>query len=155
MEVIGIVGAGVMGRGIVQLFAQAGHELRLFDADRTVVEKAVAFIGGMIERQAAKGTLTESDAATIKARIRPCASLGELAGCTVVIEAIVERLEAKQALLRDLEPIVGADCILASNTSSLLISAIASDCAIPARVAGLHFFNPVPLMKIAEVIPGC
>ena len=153
-EIIGVVGAGVMGRGIVQLFAQAGHELRLHDANAEAVDAAVAFVAGMIDRQVTKGTLGADAGAAISANIRPCASIADLAGCTLVIEAIVERLDAKQALFRELEPVVGADCILASNTSSLLISAIASACAHPERVAGLHFFNPVPLMKIAEVIPG-
>ncbi|MBO9499063.1 MAG: 3-hydroxyacyl-CoA dehydrogenase [Novosphingobium sp.] len=153
-EVIGVVGAGVMGRGIVQLFAQAGHKVRLFDADAGAVAKAVEFVGGMIDRQVAKGAIDAEAGAAIKARVTPCAAPGELAGCTIVIEAIVERLDAKQALFRELEPIVGPDCILASNTSSLLISAIASACKWPGRVAGLHFFNPVPLMKIVEVIPG-
>ncbi|MBJ7439521.1 MAG: 3-hydroxyacyl-CoA dehydrogenase [Sphingopyxis sp.] len=152
--VVGVVGAGIMGRGIVQLFAQAGHEVRLFDADADAVVAAVGFVGSMIERQMAKGTLSAADGAAVTARVRPCSALEDLAGCAVVIEAIVERIDAKQALFRELEPRVGADCILASNTSSLLISAIASACEMPERVAGLHFFNPVPLMKIAEVIPG-
>jgi 3-hydroxybutyryl-CoA dehydrogenase len=153
-EVIGIVGTGVMGRGIAQLFAQAGHEIRLFDANDGAVAAAIAFVRGMIDRQVTKGTLGLEAAADMVARIRPCDDAAGLAGCTIVIEAIVERLEPKQALFRDLEPIVGPDCILATNTSSLLVSAIASACARPERVAGLHFFNPVPLMKLAEVIPG-
>jgi 3-hydroxybutyryl-CoA dehydrogenase len=153
-EIIGVIGAGVMGRGIVQLFAQAGHQVRLFDAQAQAVADAAAFVTGMIDRQVAKGTLSASAAAEIAGRIKPCATLSDLAGCNIVIEAIVERLEPKQALFRELEPIVGDSCILASNTSSLLISAIAATCAHPERVAGLHFFNPVPLMKIAEVIPG-
>ncbi|MDF7774778.1 3-hydroxyacyl-CoA dehydrogenase [Sphingomonas sp. AOB5] len=154
MEVIGVIGAGVMGRGIVQLFAQAGHELRVYDASAEAVDAAVKFVIGMIDRQVTKGTLTEENAAAITRNIKPCNALSDLAGCTLVIEAIVERLDVKQALFRDLEPVVGDSCILASNTSSLLISVIAAGCAKPDRVAGLHFFNPVPLMKIAEVIPG-
>jgi len=153
-EVIGIVGAGVMGRGIAQLFAQAGHEIRLFDADAAAVEAAIGFVRGMIDRQVTKGTLSAEAAADMAGRIGACDAPAGLAGCTIVVEAIVERLEPKQALFRDLEPIVGPDCILATNTSSLLVSAIASTCARPERVAGLHFFNPVPLMKLAEVIPG-
>jgi 3-hydroxybutyryl-CoA dehydrogenase len=86
MEMIGVVGAGVMGRGIVQLFAQAGYELRLFDADQVAADKAVAFVNGMIDRHVAKAMLTGTDAAAIKARIGPCASLAGLAGCTIVIE---------------------------------------------------------------------
>ncbi len=153
-ETIGVVGAGVMGRGIVQLFAQTGQEVRLFDANADALDAAVKFVGGMIDRQVAKGALSPEAGAEVAARVTPCASLADLAPCDVVIEAIVERLDAKQALLRELEPLVREDCILASNTSSLLISAVASVCTHPGRVAGLHFFNPVPLMKVAEVIPG-
>lgn len=153
-EVIGVIGTGAMGRGIVQLFAQAGHELRLYDAAPGAVDAAVGHVGGMIDRLAGKGVLTAESADAVKARIRPVDALAALAGCTLVIEAIVEQLDAKRALFAELEPIVGDDCVIASNTSSLLISAIASACRLPGRVAGLHFFNPVPLMKIAEVIPG-
>ena len=154
MAAIGVVGAGVMGRGIVQLFAQAGHEVRLFDADPAAIDGAVAFVAGMVGRQVARGTLPAKAAAAITGRIQACTTVEALAGCEIVVEAIVERLDAKQDLVRALEPIVGDTCILASNTSSLLISAIAAACARPERVAGLHFFNPVPLMKLAEVIPG-
>ncbi len=153
-ELIGVIGTGAMGRGIVQLFAQAGHQLRLFDAAPGAVDAAIAFVGTMVDRLAAKGTLTAQAAADVKARVRPVDSLAGLAGCTLVVEAIIERLDAKQALFRELEAQVGDGCILASNTSSLLISAIAAACRLPGRVAGLHFFNPVPLMKVAEVIPG-
>lgn len=153
-ETIGVVGAGVMGRGVAQLFAQAGHEVRLFDANADAVSAAVKFVIGMIERQVVKGTLSAEVGAATAARVKPSAVLADLAPCDVVVEAIIERLDAKQALFRELEPLVRQDCILASNTSSLLISAIASACARPECVAGLHFFNPVPLMKIAEVIPG-
>lgn len=154
MDRIGVVGGGVMGRGIVQLFAQAGHEVRLFDVQEDAVANARIFVLGMLDRQLAKGTLDQAGRDAIAERIIPCSALGDLSDCAVVIEAVVERLEPKQSLFRDLEAVVDADCILASNTSSLLISAIASACEHPGRVAGLHFFNPVPLMKIVEVIPG-
>lgn len=154
MDVIGVVGAGAMGRGIVQLFAQAGHEVRLYDAQQDAVTGARGFVRSMLDRQVAKGTLDAAARDGMAARIIACSGLADLAGCAVVIEAIVEKLDAKQALFREIEGFVAPDCILASNTSSLLISAIASACARPERVAGLHFFNPVPLMKIVEVIPG-
>src|SRR5205085_4958118 len=118
------------------------------------VDDAIAFIGNMIDRQVAKGRLAADAAEGMKARVLGYAALADLAGCDVVVEAIVEQLDAKQDLFRALEAAVGEACILASNTSSLLISAIASACERPERVAGLHFFNPVPLMKLAEVIPG-
>jgi 3-hydroxybutyryl-CoA dehydrogenase len=153
-EVIGVVGAGVMGRGIVQLFAQAGHEIRLYDARTGAAGDARSFVCSMLDRQVAKATLAAEQRDAMAARIVECRALADLSECDLVIEAIVEKLEPKQALFREIEPLVSPDCILVSNTSSLLISAIASACERPERVAGLHFFNPVPLMKIVEVIPG-
>lgn len=143
-----------MGRGIAQLFAVAGHETRLFDVNSQAVSAAIAFAASMIDRLVAKEKLDRAAGAAARARLKPASGLDDLAGCSIVIEAIVEQIEAKQQLFASLEPIVGDECLLASNTSSLLISAIASVCARPGRVAGLHFFNPVPLMKLAEVIPG-
>lgn len=154
MQRIGVVGAGVMGRGIVQLFAQAGHEVRLYDSQPGAVEQARAFVRSMLDRQAAKRLIDDAHRNSIDARIIACADVSELASSDIVIEAIIEKLEAKQQLFAGLESIVTADCIFASNTSSLLISAIAASCERPERVCGLHFFNPVPLMKVAEVIPG-
>lgn len=154
MDVIGVVGAGAMGRGILQLFAQAGHEVRLFDMQPDAVVQACDFVRGMLNRQVAKGSLEAVARDAILARIKSCADLTDLVGSGIVVEAIVERLEPKQALFAALEDVVAPDCILASNTSSLLISAIASGCEHPERVAGLHFFNPVPLMKVVEVVPG-
>ncbi len=153
-EIIGVIGAGVMGRGIVQLFAYSGHDILLFDANAAAAGEARTFVCGMLDRQVAKGTLTADARDAMAGRIGVAASVADLAGCGIVVEAIVERLDAKQGLFAELEAVVAPDCILASNTSSLLISAIAARCRHPERVAGLHFFNPVPLMKIAEVIPG-
>jgi 3-hydroxybutyryl-CoA dehydrogenase len=153
-KIIGVVGAGVMGRGIVQLFAQAGHVVRMFDAREGAAAEAKAIVTGLLERLVAKGLLTQAAFAENVAKMQVCQALDELAGCAVVVEAIIEDLEAKQGLFRALEAVVGAETILASNTSSLTVSGIAANCEKPARVAGLHFFNPVPLMKIAEIIPG-
>jgi len=152
--IIGVVGCGVMGRGIAQLFVQSGHEVRLFDARAGAAEEAKTAIIPMLERLAAKGGMTAEDLETARSRLMFCAALSELAGCAVIVEAIIEELGPKQALFAELERIVDETAILASNTSSLTVSAIAARCAVPARVAGLHFFNPVPLMKIAEIIPG-
>jgi len=153
-KIIGVVGAGVMGRGIVQLFAQAGHVVRLFDARPGVAAEARTAVGGLLERLVAKGVLQPAALAACMANMQVCDALAELAGCDVVVEAIIEELGAKQALFRDLEEVVDPATILASNTSSLTVSAIAASCRRPERIAGLHFFNPVPLMKIAEIIPG-
>lgn len=149
---IGVVGAGAMGRGIVQLFAQAGHRVACFDSNAAQAQGAVAFVRRMIERGVEKGRHSAAEARSILAAITACATFGELADCDLVVEAIVEDLGAKRELFRALEAIIADDAILASNTSSLVIAEIAAACRRPQRVAGLHFFNPVPLMKVAEVI---
>ncbi|MDQ6685175.1 MAG: 3-hydroxyacyl-CoA dehydrogenase, partial [Pseudomonadota bacterium] len=150
--IVGIVGAGTMGRGIVQLFAQAGHRVRCFDAQPGASTQAIDYVAGMIGRGVEKCRLPAAQFEQTRARMHACTELSQLADCDVVIEAIVEDLEVKRALFRELEATVGEDAILASNTSSLTVSEIAAACARPQRVAGLHFFNPVPLMKVAEVI---
>jgi 3-hydroxybutyryl-CoA dehydrogenase len=149
---IGVVGAGTMGRGIVQLFAQSGHSVSLFDTADGALPKAMAAVGEMIDRGVKKGTYPAQRGEQIKALIRPCTTLEALGDCEVVIEAIVEEMEAKRALLQALERIVSPQVILASNTSSLVVAEIAAACTHPGRVAGLHFFNPVPLMKVVEVV---
>lgn len=149
---IGVVGAGTMGRGIVQLFAQAGHSISWFDMMADAVPKAAEFVGGMLHKNAAKGQITHERADASIAAIKPCSAIGELADCDVLIEAIIEDLGAKQQLFASLETIVSHAAILASNTSSLVVAEIASRCKYPGRVAGLHFFNPVPLMRVVEII---
>ena len=153
-ERIGVVGSGVMGRGIVQLFAVAGHQVWLHDSREGAIEEALGFIGELLERSVAKGRLSAEEREATLARIHPSDGLAGLAECDLVIEAIVENLEAKQALLRQLEEVVASGAILASNTSSLSVTRLASACRHPERVAGYHFFNPVPLMKIVEVVRG-
>ncbi len=151
---IGVVGAGTMGRGIIQLFAQAGHVVRCHDAVAGAAQGAADTVGDMLQRRVAKGTLTQSECDAMVANIHPCQALADLAGCDVLIEAIVEDLGIKIELFRALEGLVPDSAILVTNTSSLLVSAIAAGCRVPGRVAGLHFFNPVPLMKVVEIIPG-
>lgn len=151
---IGVVGSGVMGRGIVQLFATAGHEVRLHDSREGAGEEALGFIDGLLTRSVTRGRLSAEERETILACMQTCATLAELADCDLVIEAIVEDLDAKQALFLQLEEIVSSEVILATNTSSLSVTRIASVCRHPERVAGFHFFNPVPLMKIVEVVRG-
>ncbi|MCK4120976.1 3-hydroxyacyl-CoA dehydrogenase [Ralstonia pseudosolanacearum] len=154
MNAIGIVGTGAMGRGIAQIAAQAGLRVRLFDASPQAVEAARAALADTLARLAAKGRLTADQADAALARLMPAAALAELADCDLVVEAIVEDLEVKRDLFRQLEAIVRPETILASNTSSLSITAIAAACRRPERVVGFHFFNPVPLMKVVEVIAG-
>lgn len=151
---VGVVGCGVMGRGIVQIFAQCGLTVRLYDAQPKAVESACSSIGEIIARLVDKGRVSATDAQATLARIIPASELSDLADCDLIIEAIVERIEPKRELFAKLEAIVAPDAVLASNTSSLPITAIAAGCAHPERVAGFHFFNPVPLMKIVEVIGG-
>ncbi|MBR0565777.1 3-hydroxyacyl-CoA dehydrogenase [Azoarcus sp. L1K30] len=143
-----------MGRGIAQIAAIGGIEVRLFDTRADAPREAIAAIEPMLAKLVSKGSLSADDAAAARQRLRPAATLAELEGCDAVVEAIIENLEAKRALMRELEAVVGEHCILATNTSSLSVTAIAAACAHPARVAGLHFFSPVPLMKIVEVIDG-
>ncbi|MGE4277946.1 MAG: 3-hydroxyacyl-CoA dehydrogenase [Magnetospirillum sp.] len=153
-QVIGVIGTGVMGRGIVQLHAQGGFNVVMFDANRQSAQAAYDFIAGMLRRAAAKGGMDAQAAEAAIARITIADDLSAMAACGVVVEAVAEKLEVKKDLFTQLEGIVADDCILASNTSSLLVTAVAAACRLPGRVAGYHFFNPVPLMPVVEVIPG-
>lgn len=149
---IGVVGAGAMGRGIAQLFAQSGHTVVCYDVSVDAVDDALNNVTAMINRSIEKGRLAANAAASLSERLIKAESLEALSDCDLVIEAIIEKVEAKQALFAELESIVAKDAILATNTSSLIVAEIAAGCAHPQRLAGLHFFNPVPLMKVAEVI---
>ncbi len=151
---IGVIGSGAMGRGIAQLFASAGVEVLLHDSRSEAIDQALTYNRETLERSVAKGRLSQVELDATLARLRPAVSLAALADCDLLIEAIVEDLEAKQALFRELETLVADDAVLATNTSSLSVTRIASACRHPERVAGFHFFNPVPLMKIVEVIRG-
>lgn len=151
---LGIVGAGVMGRGIAQIAAAAGVDVKLHDANGAMVQTAREFVAGMFTRAAEKGRMTAAEAQAATARVGAAASVADLARCDLVIEAIVEKLDVKQALFRELEGVVTPACILATNTSSLSVTEVAAGCKHPQRVAGCHFFNPVPLMKLVEVIGG-
>jgi 3-hydroxybutyryl-CoA dehydrogenase len=151
--VIGVVGAGAMGAGIAQVAAQAGHRVLLADAQRGAVERALAAMAKGLQVLAERGKVSAEDARAVPARIRP-AELMDFADCRLVIEAIVEDLDVKRALLAQLEGIVAPDCIVATNTSSLSVTAIAAGLARPERVVGMHFFNPATRMKLVEVISG-
>ncbi len=152
---IGVIGAGVMGRGIAQIAAVGGIEVLLADAAEGVAAEAAAFVARMLDRAAAKGKMTAAAAAAAKGRITVVSGgLAPFARCHVAIEAIVEDLEAKRRFFAAIEDVVTEDCILATNTSSLSVTAIAAACKRPERVAGFHFFVPVPLMKLVEVIEG-
>jgi 3-hydroxybutyryl-CoA dehydrogenase len=149
-----VVGAGIMGAGIAQVAAQAGHAVLLFDTREGAATDAKAKLGTTLDGLAAKGRLSPEAAQATLQRIRPIATLAEAADARLVVEAIVERLDAKQGLFRQLEGIVAADAVLATNTSSISVTAIANGLKHPGRLVGMHFFNPVPLMKLVEVVSG-
>ncbi len=151
---IGVVGSGAMGRGIAQLFAQSGFAVRLFDTNAAALQSAIADVAGTFAKLVEKGRMAADAAAAARERLTPAEALAALSDCDLVVEAIVERLEAKRQLFEQLEAIVAEDAVLATNTSSLSVTAIAAACRRPQRLAGLHFFNPVPLMKVVEVIDG-
>ncbi|MGE5713209.1 MAG: 3-hydroxyacyl-CoA dehydrogenase [Betaproteobacteria bacterium] len=151
--VIGVVGAGAMGAGIAQVAAQAGHRVLLADAQAGAVERAVAAMSKALQALAGRGKVSAEDARDVPARIQP-AELMDFAACGLVIEAIVEDLSVKRALLAQLEGIVSPGCILATNTSSLSVTAIAAGLKHPERIVGMHFFNPATRMKLVEVISG-
>ncbi len=154
IQILGVVGAGAMGRGIAQIAAQAGITVRLHDNNAAAVAAARDALAQTWDKLAQKGKMSAEAVKTAVEHVQSAQALSELADCQLVVEAIVERLDVKRDLFSQLESIVGADCILASNTSSLSITAIAAACQRPERVAGFHFFNPVPLMKVVEVIDG-
>lgn len=152
--VVGIVGAGMMGRGIAQIAALSGCRVVLHDAMPEAAAKARQTVVETLDKLVGKGKLAADARQAALAGLEIADNLDDLAGADVVIEAIVEKLDIKQELMRRLQAVVGENCILASNTSSLSVTAIASACDRPERVAGFHFFNPVPLMKVVEVIDG-
>jgi len=149
-----VVGAGTMGRGIAQVCAQAGLTTLLFDARDGAVREALDAVAKGLDGQVAKGRMTAEDKHHTMQRLWPIGSLDEAAGAGIAIEAIVENLDAKRALFRELEKRMAPDAVLATNTSSLSVTEIAAGCDRPERVGGLHFFNPPPLMRLVEVIGG-
>jgi 3-hydroxybutyryl-CoA dehydrogenase len=149
-----VVGAGIMGAGIAQVAAQAGHPVQLFDARDGAAASAVDKLATTLDGLAAKGKIDAAEASAVRSRIRAASSLADAAGSALVVEAIVENAEAKKKLFGELEGRVGDACLLASNTSSISVTALAAGLAKPGRFVGMHFFNPVPLMKLVEVVSG-
>lgn len=151
---VAVIGAGTMGSGIAQLAAQAGHTTLLYDSREGAVDKAIAALEKTFNKLVEKGKLTSEKADEARTRITPATQLKDLAGCGLVIEAIIEDLDIKKKLFAELDALLGKDTVLATNTSSLSVTAIAAACAQPERVIGLHFFNPAPLLPLVEVVPG-
>ncbi len=149
-----VVGAGIMGAGIAQVAAQAGHSVMLFDMRDGAALEAKDKLTSSLNALVAKGKLNADAVAQTLSRISAISSLQEAAAAGLVVEAIVEKLEAKRGLFQQLEALVSADCILATNTSSISVTAIANGLQHPGRLVGMHFFNPVPLMKLVEVVSG-
>ena len=152
--IVGIVGAGAMGRGIAQIAAQAGSRVLLLDMQVDAAASARSAIQAQWQRLQDKGRISPEQATAWSSQLQTVASVSDLAACDLVIEAIVERLDAKQALFTQLEAVVGPQVVLATNTSSLAVTSIGAALKRPERLAGFHFFNPVPLMKVVEVIAG-
>jgi 3-hydroxybutyryl-CoA dehydrogenase len=153
-KVIGVCGAGTMGAGIAQLACQAGARTLLHDPDPEALTRGLSGIERHLNRSVERGRLSREDADAAMAVLHPAERLEELSECELVIEAAPERLELKRELLERLSEIVSEDCVLASNTSSLLVTAMASAATHPERVVGMHFFNPPPLMALLEVVAG-
>ncbi|MFI6855500.1 3-hydroxyacyl-CoA dehydrogenase [Streptomyces sp. NPDC050416] len=151
---VAVVGTGTMGQGIAQVALVAGHPVRLFDALPGRAREAADAIGARLDRLVEKDRLSGADRDAARARLLPAESLSELADCALVVEAILERLDVKQELFRELEGIVDDDCLLATNTSSLSVTAVAGALRVPGRFVGLHFFNPAPLLPLVEVVSG-
>ena len=151
-QAIAVIGAGAMGRGIVQLFAQSGHRVKFYDTSEAAVAAAHSFVTDMFDSKVDKGRISREEANQATANLVPCTQLGDIADCDIVVEAVLEDLEIKRGLFAELETVVSPSAVIASNTSSLLIADIAARCKHPERVAGLHFFNPVPVMRVVEII---
>lgn len=153
-EIIGVIGAGTMGNGIAQTAANAGFDVIMCDVSTEFVERGVANISKSLDRFVKKETMTEEQKAQVLGRIKTTTDLGDLAGCTLIVEAATENFDIKKQIFEKLDSLCGADTILSSNTSSISITKIAAVTKRPDKVIGMHFFNPVPLMKLVEVIRG-
>lgn len=151
---VGVIGSGAMGSGVAQVAATAGHSVVVYDSNAAALEKSKSLLDSTLKKLVEKQKLTEQKAAGIYSNISYAGDLKPFAGCGLIIEAVIENLEVKQKLFAELENIVSENCVLASNTSSLSITSIASACKKSNRVLGIHFFNPVPLMPLVEIIPG-
>jgi 3-hydroxybutyryl-CoA dehydrogenase len=151
---LGVVGAGTMGNGIAHVFARAGFEVALYEVNDEALQRGLARIRTNLDREAAKGKVDPAEVPAIFERVRPVLQLEELRACSLVVEAATERLAVKQQIFRELDAVLGPEAILATNTSSISITKLAAGTTRPDRVIGMHFFNPVPVMALVEVIRG-
>lgn len=153
-QTIAVIGAGTMGAGIAQIATAAGHPTRLFDVDPRAIERGIGQIDKGLQKLVARGKMDDTRRSALLANITPATRLEELADAALVVEAIVEDLQVKQDLFSQLESLCGEQTILATNTSSLSVTAIAAGLSRPGNLVGMHFFNPAPIMKLVEVISG-
>lgn len=153
-KVVGVLGAGTMGTGIAQVAAQHGHEVVLVDVNPDALAKAKSNLEKVLAKLVDKAKISETEKDQIFNRIQFSGDFADFKSCTIVIEAIIEKLEVKHAVFQQMEAVVSSDCILASNTSSLSIASIGSVLKSPNRCIGIHFFNPAPLMPLVEIIPA-
>ena len=153
-ELIGVIGAGTMGNGIAQTAANAGFDVVMCDIKQEFVDRGVANISKSLDRFVKKETLTEDQKTEVLGRIKTTTSLDDLKDCKLIVEAATENFDIKKQIFEKLDSITGPDAILSSNTSSISITKIAAVTKRPEKVIGMHFFNPVPLMKLVEVIRG-
>lgn len=150
---IGVLGAGSMGSGIAQVAATAGHDVIIIDAKETALNNAQSKLSKVMDRLIEKGKYSSEEATSIQDRITYNTDIQQFENCGIVIEAIIENLDIKKTVFNNLEQVTSKECILATNTSSLSVAAIASACDHPERVIGIHFFNPAPLMPLVEIVP--
>ncbi len=151
---VGVVGAGTMGNGIAHVFARGGFDVVLCDVEQRFLDRAIGTIAKNLDREVSKSKITAEDKASALARIRGVTDRGQLAECDFVIEAATEKFEIKMEIFRDLDRVTRPEIILASNTSSISITKLAALTQRPEKVIGMHFFNPVPMMKLVEIIRG-
>jgi len=152
--VIGVLGAGTMGAGIAQLACRSGAQTLLYDPISEALERGIASARAGLQKEVARGRLEAAEAQAAAGRLQPVDDLGALGACELVIEAVPERIDLKHEIYRALSEVVTEDCVLATNTSSLLVTAIAAAASRPERVVGMHFFNPAPVMRLLEVVAG-
>jgi 3-hydroxybutyryl-CoA dehydrogenase len=154
IEKVGVVGAGTMGNGIAHVFARSGYDLILCDVEQRFLERALDTIRKNLEREVAKNKITVADKDAALSRIQPATDRARLAACDFVVEAATEKFAVKTEIFRELDALLRPEVILASNTSSISITRLAALTQRPDKVIGMHFFNPVPVMKLVEVIRG-
>jgi len=151
---VGVIGAGTMGNGIAHVFAKSGYNVVLCDVEQKFLDRGIATITKNLDRELAKSKITEADKAQTVARITPVVDRTKLQQCDLVVEAATEKFEIKAQIFRELDEVLRPEAILASNTSSISITKLGALTKRPDRVIGMHFFNPVPVMKLVEVIRG-